>query len=161
MTFSMRCTVSLLCLFALTLTACGSAKNGAGTGGSGKPAGSQGQATGGTKAGSGGKTDMSAHAGTILQITTEMINLYDPVSKKNIMDVNKLADVRDAFFARLDWLKDMSAEDVTKLRKTTADLDALLAEIRAHENAAGDAALEARLKKIEDWNRSIQAGLPK
>ncbi len=160
MTFSMRCTLSLLCSIALALTACGSSDKGAGTGGAGKPAGSQGQATGGTKTGS-GKTNLSAHQGTILQMSTEMVNLMDNVSQKNIMSPIKVSDVRNALDERVDWLSDMTADDVAKLRKATADVDALIAEIRAHENAQGDTALEARLKKIEDWNRSIKDGLPK
>ena len=95
-------------------------------------------------------------------MTTEMVNLMDDVSTKKIMNPPlKVSDVRNALLERVDWLDDMSAEDVNKLKQATANLDALIAEIRTHENAKGDAALEARLKKIEDWNRSIQQGLPK
>ncbi len=108
-----------------------------------------------------GKLNMSAHTLTIHQLTAEMVNLMDDVSAKKIMNPPlKVSDVRNAFMARLDWIEEMSAEDVAMLRQATADLGALLAEIRSHENAKNDAALEARLKKIEDWNRSIKEGLP-
>jgi hypothetical protein len=150
----------LLCLIALTFTACNSGKDGADANGSGN--GQAAPAQGSTTVSSDGKVNMSAHAGTIHQLTAEMVNLMEDVSNKKIMSPPlKVSDVRNAFFERLDWLDQMTAEDVAKLKQTTADLDALIAEIRAHANAAGDQALEVRLKKIEDWNLSIKAGFPK
>jgi hypothetical protein len=108
-----------------------------------------------------GKLDMSAHSGTIHQMTAEMVNLMDEVSKKKIMSPPlQVSDVRNSFMERLDWLDAMSPEDVAKLRQATVDLKALIAEIRTHENAKGDTTLEARLKKIQDWNRSIEEGFP-
>ena len=160
MTFPTRCAYSLVCLIAFSFTACDSSKKGVDPV---SPDGGEGvQGQGGTAPAGDGKLDMSAQAATIHRMTTEMVNLMDDVSTKKIMNPPlKVSDVRNALLERVDWLDDMSAEDVNKLKQATANLDALIAEIRTHENAKGDAALEARLKKIEDWNRSIQQGLPK
>lgn len=159
MILSLRCT-RILCLIALAFTACESSERSVNSSGPDMPEAVQRQGTAATT--SNGKVDMSAHAATIHQMTAELVRLMDDVSQKNIMSPPlKVSDVRNAFMERLDWVDEMSPEGVAKLRQATADLAALTAEIRSHENAAGDAALEARLKKIEDWNRSIKEGLPK
>jgi hypothetical protein len=157
MKFSLPSTSLLLCLIAITFAACNSTENGTDTSNSGET-----PTPGAATVSSDGKVSMSAHTGTIDQMTIELVHLMDDVHNKKIMSPPiPVSDVRNAFFERLDWIDDMTAEDVAKLKQATTDLDALIAEIRSHENAAGDQALEARLKKIEDWNQSIKDGFPK
>lgn len=157
MRFSTHCTSRLLCLIAVTFSACNSTENGTDSSSSGDT-----PTPGAATVTSDGKVNMSAHSGTIHQMTTELVHLMDDVHNKKIMSPPiPVSDVRNAFFERIDWIDDMTAEDVAKLKQATADLDALIAKIRAHKNAAGDQALEARLKKIEDWNQSIKDGFPK
>lgn len=159
MILSLRCTRLLVCLIALAFTACDSSERSENSSGPDMPEAVQGRGTAATT--SDGKVDMSSHTTTIHKMTAELVRLMDDVSQKNIMSPPlKVSDVRNAFMERLDWIDEMSPEDVAKLRQATADLEALIDEIRAHENAGGDAALEACLKKIEDWNRSIKEGLP-
>lgn len=160
-TFSVRGALLGLCLVASAFTACDSAKKGST---SGSPPGAEGIPAQDATATipSDGKLDMSAHSFTIHQMTAEMVNLMDDVHEKKIMRPPlKVSNVRNAFMERLDWIDEMSEEDVAKLRQASADLEALVAEIRSHESATGDVALEARLKKIEDWNRLIKEGIPK
>ena len=160
MKFSAQFNWSPLFLIACAFTACDSTEKGTTPVAPDRVEGVRGKGASATTID--GKLNMSAHAPAIHQMTTEMVNLMDDVSTKKIMNPPlKVSDVRNAFMERLDWIDEMSADDVTMLRQATADLDALLAEIRIHENAKNDAALEARLKKIADWNRSIKEGFPK
>lgn len=160
MTLLVRFTLSICCTIAFVVAGCDSTEKGINSSGTSEAEGEQAPGTIATTRD--GKLDMSAHRGIILQMTAEMVNLMDEVSSKKIMNPPvKVSDIRNAFMEQLDWIDEMGADDVNKLRQATADLEALLAEIRAHENAAGDGTLEDRLKKIGEWNRQIKEAIPK
>ncbi len=160
MNISARFQLSLVCSVALTLTACGPAPNGAGPAGPSEPGQAPVEETPPAAPPVSDSPNMSAQAATIHHLSQELINLMDDVHNKKIMSARQVSDVRHAFAERLTWIDDMSADEVAEMRKATEALDDMVAEIRAHPSAAGDAALEARLKKLEDFNRSIKEAIP-
>ncbi len=106
--------------------------------------------------------DMSAHQGTVMEMTRLMVGLMDEVNAKKILSPpTRVSDVRNQFFEVLDWMDELNDEQMARLREATGAMDSLLEDIRQHENAAGDSGLQQRLDQLATMNNSVRDALPK